>query len=112
MNTTNRRRGYRGVYRAGMDTISFDTESEIEDEAKRLWRQEFPDGVLLVCGNSYVADPQPVLACARGFGAAKREINKLAIAAKKCGGYEVNEKTMNRIYRQFRTLIKSLDLET
>jgi len=90
-------------YKAGMKTERFSSEKDIRRVARREWKKNFPDSIVLLEGSSSCVDPQK---CLNGSKELKGEINRLWRMGEKIGGYEGDEKEMTKISDEYMNLLK------
>lgn len=91
-----------GNYEAGEESIRFNTEQELIQAAKDIWKKLYPEAVLLVLGDIGVAEPQRVLV---GPPEIMKKINALVDQAEACGHWG-DEKEMIKICDAWEKLVK------
>ena len=92
-------------YRKGERTQRFETREAAIAEARRVWKQVFPEAKALLVGSFARADAQE---CLEGPYWFKRGCNGKWRRFEKIGGYEGNEAEAERLYCRYQKLYKRL----
>src|SRR3990167_6329937 len=69
-------------YRAGYETIGFETEQEIIDLAIKTYKTHFPEATVLILGDPVYAEPQKII---DGPKSAIKKADKLRAKYEECG---------------------------
>ena len=94
-------------YKAGQRSIRFISEKDIRRVARREWKKNFPDSILLLEGTPACGDPQR---CLEGPKELKKEINRLKNTAEKIGWYEGDDEGMTKISDEYMNLLRTWKL--
>lgn len=87
------------AWKVGQETNRFKSREDVEKEALRQWKKEFPGHDALVVGLTAVADPQ------RPLDARKSSVFMILKCfwqhAQETGGYDKNYKAMEEIHKEY-----------
>ena len=97
------------IWRPGTKYSGFDSEEEVIEFALNVWKKHFPSGIILIQGNSAVADPQLVIAGDRKIA---NTINKWYYQAEKINWYDGGQsELMHEISDAYWQFLKDNDLK-
>jgi len=82
-------------WKAGQLTIRFNTITQLETLAIKIWKKKYPEYDALVKGRSSILDPQEPLDARKK--AVFNKLHKFWVDAEATGGYEGDEKAMDKI---------------
>jgi len=91
-----------GMWEEGDTTIRFNTVRELCNYAKKVFKEKFPHGKILIEGRSSYLDPAKVLVAPAEL---KRQANNIYMACEKCGRWEGDEKTMEKLSNKWEALL-------
>lgn len=94
-----------GRHRPGEESGRFDTRAQIERKASAMFREGFPQAIVLNTGSGCVANAQRVLVGPDWF---KDKANKMYARHEEVGGYEGDEKTCKKLLHAYRKLLADL----
>jgi len=95
------------TYHPGEMSGRFSTPEQLEKEAVKIFQNEFPHYVALSVGSWAVADPQRIIF---GPDALMKPTNELVEEWQRIGGYEGDEKRCDELFKQYRQLLKDLEI--
>lgn len=93
---------YLCMWDEGDTTIRFNTVQELHTFAKKGFKENFPNGKVLIEGRSYALDPELILVAPAEL---KRKANTILKAVEKCGRWEGDEKLMEKLSNEWENLL-------
>ncbi len=86
-------------WKAGQTTKRFNTEADLERLAIKIWKKKYPKYDALLEGRSSILDPQKPLDARKKV--VLNKLRKFWIDAEATGGYEGDEKAMDKISDEY-----------